>query len=145
MPGAKPSRHIHGMSTPHHFTTPVGLWTGTLRGLARHCPRCGSGGIWESWFTMKHACPTCGQVLERGESSDFWIGAYLVNLVVAELAAVLLAALMWLTMWEHVTFNVLWAASVLLAIVMPVIFYPFARDLWLAWDLHYRPTEPGDR
>lgn len=128
-----------------HFTTPVGFWQGTLRGLARRCPRCGAGGIWDSFFRMKHACPTCGQVLERGESSDFWIGAYLVNLVVAELAAVILAALMWFTMWGRVTFNVLWAASVLLAIVMPILFYPFARDLWLAWDLHFRPTEVGDR
>jgi hypothetical protein len=35
--------------------------------------------------------------------------------------------------------------SMALAVLMPIIFYPFARDLWLAWDLHFRPAEEGDR
>jgi hypothetical protein len=93
---------------------------------------------------MKHACPTCGQVLERGESRDFWIGAYLINLVVAETMAVVIAAALWLTLWPRVSFNVLWGASMVLAVVMPIVFYPFARNLWLAWDLYFRPHEEGD-
>jgi uncharacterized protein (DUF983 family) len=116
----------------------------TMRGLRRRCPRCGSGGIWDSFFRMKHACPACGQVLERVESSDFWMGAYTINLVVAELMAVAIAAVLWLTLWPRVSFNVLWGASMVLAVVMPILFYPFARDLWLAWDLHFRPHEEGD-
>lgn len=93
---------------------------------------------------MEHSCPTCGQVLERGESSDFWVGAYLINLVVAELSAVVIAGVMWLVLGSRVSFNVLWGASMALAIVMPVLFYPFSRDLWLAVDLHIRPEERGD-
>jgi hypothetical protein len=27
---------------------------------------------------------------------------------------------------------------------MPIAFYPFARQLWLAFDLHFRPREEGD-
>lgn len=93
---------------------------------------------------MQHACPTCGQVLERGESRDFWIGAYLINLVTAELLAVLIAALLWLTLGSRVSFNFLWGASMALAVVMPVVFYPWSRDIWLALDLHFRPHEEGD-
>jgi len=93
---------------------------------------------------MKHACPTCGQVLERGESRDFWIGAYVINLVAAEMVAVLIAAVLWLSLWPRVSFNFLWGASMVLAIITPIVFYPFARDLWLAWDLHFRPNEEGD-
>lgn len=93
---------------------------------------------------MKYACPTCGQVLERGESSDFWIGAYTINLVVAETMAIVIAAVLWLTLWPRLSFNVLWGASMLLAVVMPIVFYPFSRDLWLAWDLYFRPHEEGD-
>lgn len=37
---------------------------------------------------MKDRCPTCGLALERGESSDFWIGAYVFNLVGGELIAI---------------------------------------------------------
>jgi len=93
---------------------------------------------------MRHACPNCGLVFERGESHDFFIGAYLINLVVAEMSAVLIAAIMWVTLGSRVSFNVLWGASMLLAVIMPVIFYPFSRELWLAFDLYFRPSEAGD-
>lgn len=83
-------------------------------------------------------------MFERGESHDFFIGAYLINLVVAESTAVAVAAAMWIALGSRVSFNVLWGASMGLAVVMPVIFYPFSRDLWLAFDLHFRPSEAGD-
>jgi uncharacterized protein (DUF983 family) len=114
------------------------------RALARHCPRCGAADIWRSWFRMRDSCPRCGLVFERGESSDFWVGAYLINLVVAETSAVMIAAIMWLALGSRVSFNVLWGASMALAIIMPLLFYPFARTLWLAFDLHFRPSEAGD-
>jgi uncharacterized protein (DUF983 family) len=114
------------------------------RALLLRCPRCGARGIWQSWFKMKHACPVCGQVFERGESHDFFIGAYLINLVVAEATAVVVAAAMWIVLGSRVSFNVLWGASMALAVIMPVIFYPFSRELWLAFDLHFRPAEAGD-
>jgi len=125
--------------------TTATVWQRVRRALRLRCPRCGGGGIWRTWFTMRHACPTCGQVFERGESSDFWIGAYLINLVVAETSAVVIAGIMWMVLGSRVSFNVLWGASMALAILMPVLFYPFSRDLWLALDLHFRPEETGDR
>lgn len=109
------------------------------RALLRRCPRCGSAGIWTSWFHMTHACPTCGLLFERGESSDFWIGAYTINLVVAETSAVIIAAVMWIVLGARAPFNLLWGASMALAVVMPLLFYPFSRTLWLALDLHFRP------
>lgn len=115
------------------------------RALLLRCPRCGARGIWQSWFRMKYACPVCGQVFERGESHDFFIGAYLINLVVAESTAVVVAAAMWIVLGSRVSFNVLWGASMALAVLMPVIFYPFSRELWLAFDLHFRPAEAGDQ
>jgi uncharacterized protein (DUF983 family) len=114
------------------------------RALLLSCPRCGGRGIWQSWFRMKHACPTCGQVFERGESHDFFIGAYLINLVVAETTAVIAAAVMWIVLGSRVSFNVLWGASMALAVLVPVLFYPFSRELWLAFDLYFRPEEAGD-
>ena len=123
---------------------PLPLATLLGRALRRRCPRCGAGGIWLSWFKTSHACHDCGLVFERGEAHDFFIGAYLINLVVAELSAVLVAAVMWITLGSRVSFNVLWGASMLLAVIMPIIFYPFSRGLWLAFDLYFRPSERGD-
>jgi uncharacterized protein (DUF983 family) len=135
------------MAIFHGMIAPAGATLGTMvgRALLLRCPRCGARGIWQSWFRMKHACPVCGQVFERGESHDFFIGAYLINLVVAESTAVVVAAAMWIVLGSRVSFNVLWGASMALAVIMPVIFYPFSRELWLAFDLHFRPAEAGDR
>lgn len=115
-----------------------------LRALTLRCPRCGGSGIWRSWFKMKHACPTCRLVLERGESEDYWLGAYMLNLVAAEIISVAIAVLLIIVSWPAVAWNVVWAISIALALVTPFLFLPFARDLWLAFDLIFRHHEEGD-
>jgi len=112
------------------------------RALVLRCPRCGGRGIRRSWFKFKHACPTCELALERGESEDYWLGAYMFNLVVAELVSVGIAVVVIVAVWPDVPWNLVWALSVVLAIAMPILFFPFSRDLWLAFDLMFRPTEP---
>lgn len=105
------------------------------------CPRCGSSGIRRSWFKFTHACPNCDLTLERGESEDYWLGAYMFNLVAAELVSVGIAVVVIVAVWPAVPWNLVWALSVVLAIAMPVLFFPFSRDLWLAFDLMFRPTD----
>ncbi len=91
---------------------------------------------------MNDRCPSCGLALERGEDSDFWLGAYAINLVIAEgFAAVVGAIVLWRT-WPRSTLAE-WIA-ITLAVIMPIVFFPFSRTLWLAWDLSFRPTEEGD-
>jgi uncharacterized protein (DUF983 family) len=115
-----------------------------LRAFTLRCPRCGGRGIWRSWFKMKHACPSGGLVLERGESEDYWLGAYMFNLVAAEIISVAIAVLLIIVSWPNVPWNVAWAVSIILAVVMPFVFFPFARALWLAFDLMFRRHEEGD-
>ena len=132
------------MTPPEHPPARATLAQGIGRALLLRCPRCGARGVWRSWFRMRESCARCGLMFERGESSDFWIGAYLINLVVAETSAVVLVGIAWLTLGSRFSFNTLWAASIVMAIVMPMLFYPFSRELWLAFDLHFRPSERGD-
>ncbi|HKT06773.1 MAG TPA: DUF983 domain-containing protein [Gemmatimonadaceae bacterium] len=112
------------------------------RALVLRCPRCGGRGIRRSWFKFQHACPTCDLVLERGESEDYWLGAYMFNLVAAEFVSVGIAVVIIVAMWPVVPWNFVWALAVVLAIAMPILFFPFSRDLWLAFDLMFRPTDP---
>ncbi|MEO8621972.1 MAG: DUF983 domain-containing protein, partial [bacterium] len=68
-----------------------------LRAVARRCPNCGGRGIFSSFTELRASCPTCGLRLHRGES-DYFIGAYLLNLVAVELLfAVLLGAVVIVT------------------------------------------------
>ena len=112
------------------------------RGFLLRCPRCGSRGILKTWFRMKDRCPSCNLSLNRGEHPDFWLGAYAINLVVAEgFAALVGVIILWLT-WPH--YMAAQVTAMILAVAMPIIFYPFSRALWLAWDLTFRPVEEGD-
>jgi uncharacterized protein (DUF983 family) len=113
-----------------------------VRAILLRCPRCGSGGIRRSWLKMKDRCPTCDLALERGEDHDYWLGAYAINLVIAEgIAAVAGLILLW-RLWPNIAPG-MWTGGAL-AIAMPILFYPFSRTIWLAWDLSFRPTEAGD-
>lgn len=121
------------------------LWRSLWRGLLLRCPRCGGRGVMKNWFTMRNRCPNCDLVLNRGESSDYWLGAYTINFIVAELFAVGLIVVMVLVMLPDVAWTVVQFAALAAAIGMPILFFPFSRTLWLGLDLWARPDERGDR
>lgn len=115
-----------------------------FRALWLHCPRCGGPGILANWFRMKDHCPVCGLVMQRGESSDFWIGAYVFNLVAGEVIAIGVPIIWLIVAWPNPPWTRLEVVGLILALMLPLLFFPFSRTLWLAWDLSFRPFEPGD-
>ncbi len=114
------------------------LW----RALRRRCPNCGGSGLFRSWVRMVPACPTCGLALERKEEG-YIVGAYMFNIIVAELAflTVFLAAL--LALWPDPPWEILTWAGAALMLLMPVLFYPVSKTLFLAFDLVFRPAGYG--
>jgi hypothetical protein len=77
---------------------------------------------------------------DRGEP-DYFLGAYLFNLIVAELLVALLMIVMVVVMWPTPPWRVLMYGAGALAVVAPVVAYPFTTTLWLAVDMIFRP--PG--
>ncbi|HSJ65194.1 MAG TPA: DUF983 domain-containing protein [Gemmatimonadaceae bacterium] len=132
------------MIDPGATKPPASALTMTGRALLLRCPHCGGRGIWRTFFTMQSRCPVCGIALDRGESEDYWLGAYMFNLVAAELVAVGISVVVIIASWPDVPWNLVWGLSIVLAAAMPILFFPFARNLWLAWDLYFRPREPTD-
>src|SRR6185295_15878867 len=115
------------------------FWTKVGRALLLRCPRCGSGGILKSWFSLHDRCPSCRLVFARGETSDYWLGSYAINLVFAEgLAAVIALGVLRAT-WPASTPALV--TGTVLAVALPIVLFPFSRTLWLAWDLSFRPRE----
>lgn len=114
------------------------------RAFALRCPRCGGSGILRTWFAMRERCPTCNLALERGERSDFWIGAYVFNLVFGELLAIGIPIIWMIASSPNQPWAKIETLAVVLCVAMPFLFFPFSRTLWLAWDLSFRPSEPGD-
>ena len=108
------------------------------RALRRRCPNCGGSDLWTGWLRMRPVCPTCGLHLERNEQG-YIVGAYMFNIIAAELVfgAVFVAVL--LATWPDPPWTVLQVGGGVLMLTMPLLFYPFSKTLFLAFDLLFRP------
>lgn len=115
------------------------------RGLLLRCPRCGHGDIRQGWVKLKERCQHCELALERGESEDYWLGAYAINLVAAEFVALLMVVGLILATLPAVPWGTVVWLGLAGALLTPIVFFPFSRTLWLALDLYARPLEQGDR
>jgi uncharacterized protein (DUF983 family) len=97
-----------------------------------------------SWLKMNDRCASCDLELSRGEDEDFWMGAYVFNLVAGETAAVVVPVIWMVATSPNQRWTAIEICARVLAVAMPFAFFPFSRALWLAWDLSFRPSEPGD-
>jgi uncharacterized protein (DUF983 family) len=117
--------------------------TMVARALTRRCPHCGSGGLFHGWFRARERCPRCGLRLLRGDEG-YAVGTYLFNLVVAELVLFAVMAAVIVATWPDPPWDLLQRWSLVLMVAAPLAFYPFARLLFLAFDLAFRPVRPEE-
>jgi uncharacterized protein (DUF983 family) len=109
------------------------------RAFRLRCPNCGGGPILRTWFRFRVHCPSCGLPLERGEHG-YQVGSYMFNLVASELifALVFLAVLIWT--WPTPPWTLLQYGGIGLMVLAPLLFFPFSKTLFLAFDLLFRPA-----
>ncbi len=126
-PGAPPRR-----------SWPALIWIGLTRG----CPVCGKRRLFRHWFSMLERCPRCQFRFERREGQ--FIGAVGMNTIVT-FAGVLGALIvgMILTIPDIAVAPIL-ATTAVIAIVVPLAFYPSSKTLWGGIDLRLSPLEPGE-
>ncbi|MFN8651801.1 MAG: DUF983 domain-containing protein [Gemmatimonadales bacterium] len=113
------------------------------RALQRRCPVCGEGPLFRGWFTMKDHCPGCGIRTRRGEDG-YTLGALWFNLFLAESITTTIFVTTLVRTWPNPPWDWLQIAGPVEAIVIPLLVWPFARTLFLAFDLCFRPLEPKD-
>jgi uncharacterized protein (DUF983 family) len=136
-PGPAPA----GETAPEFTVQRLGTLVG--RALRLRCPNCGGRPVRSSWMKRLAGCPTCGLRLDRGEH-DYFIGAYLLNLIVAEmlLGAGLLGVL--IATWPDPPWTAIQYGGVALMLLAPLVTYPFTELLWLAFDLVFRPLTAAE-
>ena len=119
------------------------------RGLVKHCPLCGSGGLFTGWFRMRERCPRCGYLFEREEG--FFLGAYVINLAITQgllLVLAIVPLIVLLNSRPDQSLVPIVAGGLAAALAGPLAFYPFSKTIWTAIDLILRPVdapEPPDR
>lgn len=108
------------------------------RALRRRCPRCGARAF-SSFFTLDDNCDRCGLGFEREEG--YWVGALILNTIVTFGSFLLLFVGGMIVFWPDVPWGALMAVTIGVNAVLPVVFYPFSKTLWMALELSWHPLE----
>ena len=103
------------------------------------CPHCGSRGILQTWFRLKERCPRCHLHLHR-EETDYFLGAYTIMLIAVEMLFALGFVVVLIVTWPNPPWEAIEWIGVLVLTAGVLIAYPFARTLFLAIDLTFRPV-----
>jgi uncharacterized protein (DUF983 family) len=114
------------------------------RAVRRRCPLCGRGAMFRSWFRLEACCAMCGLSFERDEAEEYWLGAYLLNFIVTEVVFALLLGVIVFATWPVPPWRLIMVLGALQMVITAIVFYPFAKALWLAIDLVFRPPKDSD-
>ena len=118
-------------------------WRLLGRAFLLHCPNCGAKHIFTGFFNLKERCPKCGMLLERGES-DYFLGAYTINLIAVEVLLALGFLVAMVLTWPKPPWDAMEYGGIVLSILGAFFCYPFAKTTWLAVDLMFRPQRRED-
>jgi uncharacterized protein (DUF983 family) len=97
------------------------------RAFALRCPCCGVGRLFARRFTMHETCEHCGFRFER--EPGYFVGAIYVNYAVT--AVVCLGSPIALDALLGISLRLQLAVAGTLAVLVPVVFFRYARSLWL--------------
>jgi uncharacterized protein (DUF983 family) len=121
----------------------MGGLTMLARALRLRCPNCGGGPLFTlPWFALRERCPRCG--LRPYRSEGYVTGSVAFNLIAAEGAFVLALVATAVLTWPAVPWDTLEWALPAGMVLFPILFYPWAKTLYLAFDLFLRPPEPHE-
>ena len=112
-----------------------------IRAMTLRCPNCGGHGVLRHWLAMKSACPTCALDLATGNRP----GAYILNIAVAEAVLMTVLAIIVLRTWPNPPYDLLQWLGPLLMLLMPLLFYPFSKLLFVAIDVAMYGEVKGER
>ena len=113
------------------------------RALTLRCPHCGAHGVLATWFRLKQRCPRCKLDLHR-EETDYFLGAYMIMLIAMEMLFAFGFLVVLLVTWPNPPWAAIqWIGGVVLFAGV-LVAYPFAKTLWLAIDLIFRPVSAAE-
>lgn len=110
--------------------------TALSRGLALRCPQCGTGKLFRNPILMHRRCDACGFVYER--APGFFLGSAYVNYGFTVLSLTMLY--IGLHYGAGLSNRAVTPWLVAYFLTVPLMFFRYARSLWLAMDCFYDPV-----
>jgi hypothetical protein len=92
---------------------------------------------------MRRFCPACGFEFER--EPGYWVGAMIINTIVSFGSLLLVFVGGWIVFWPDVPWTEVGIATVTVAGITPIAFYPMSKSLWTAIELSYHQLEPAEQ
>ena len=127
---------MSGAAIPNNVRFGTGVW----RALRMRCPRCGNRRTFiRRWLGKYPRCRTCGIPWRREEG--FELGPLALNTVITFFVLAVAMAVGFVITYPDVPIlpMILWCG--LIALLLPLIAYPFTFLIWLAFDLAVHPPE----
>ena len=115
---------------------PNSLGQAFSRGIRLKCPMCSKGRLFDGFVRMQKNCSVCAFHFERGPG--YFLGSTYINYGVTTL----------LTTWTYIVLRfgfeiskpVLIPALAAFCVIFPVLFFRYARSLWLSFDCYFDRT-----
>ena len=115
---------------------PNSLGQAFSRGIRLKCPMCSQGRLFGGFIRMQKNCSVCAFHFERGPG--YFLGSTYINYGVTTL----------LTTWTYIVLRfgfeiskpVLIPALAAFCVIFPVLFFRYARSLWLSFDCYFDRT-----
>jgi uncharacterized protein (DUF983 family) len=113
------------------------------RAITLRCPWCAQRRTFiRGWFRRYDRCRTCGLRWRREEG--FELGALTMNTIVTFGALTIAMVVGFVVTAPDIPVLPFVLALAAVAVVVPIVIYPFTYTLWLAFDLRVHPPESAE-
>lgn len=82
-------------------------------------------------------CPRCG--LRFNRLPGHWLGSWFLNVVLVQVVVVVILLVGMASTYPQTPMAAIGAIDLAAAVLVPLVFFPFSRTIWLAIDLAMRP------
>jgi uncharacterized protein (DUF983 family) len=118
---------------------PVGQRSALASILAKRCPRCRQGPVFDSYWVMNENCPVCGLDFDRGEPGYF-TGAMYVSYALAIPLIALLTLIEHLIVRDWSLFRLVVLASII-CLPLTAWIWQYSRVIWIYFDRYFDPED----
>ncbi len=75
----------------------------------------------------------------------YWVGAMIINMAATLIVVLGTIGLGISLTWPDVAWDALFVATIAVALLVPVLFYPWSKSIWMATELRYHRLEEREQ